>query len=655
MIGKSVFLVCLLLFCSRVFADGKTTAQDKIQALTASVDSFILQDSPNITQLERLEATLQYLNWNNYYEQYGSEGPVRKLLNYCRKHELISGEISCLNGLGVMLRQMGQPAEAEELHLSALTLAKESRDTLAMLISLNNLGVNARRIDDLKKATDYHVEVLDLVEKSSVKTGIVKKSMCIALNSLGNINISLKQYDKAIDIFKQSNKIERSMDSSLGQAINMANIGEAFEQSGRIDSARYYYEQSLLFNQKIGSVLGIALCNNNLGNICLKRHDYDKAISHFMTAIELVRTTGDKYHLAISLESAARAWIARKQYSQAASLLDEAISLSKVINAKILQKEGYQMFSKISNETGKYHEALDYLTLSHQYSDSIFNEENQRHLNEIQTRYETEKKEQQIVLLNKEQELNHQHLRAQRLFLWGLAILSLLVVAVISLLYRQQQIQAKNREVELSQKLLRSQMNPHFLFNSLGAIQHFMMKNDGRKAAFYLSSFSSLMRSILKNSREELITLDEEKQTLENYLNLHKLRLGDKLSYSVSVAEDLDPEMVLLPPMLVQPFVENAIIHGIEKIEGNGFLTISFGKENGWLKITVEDNGPGIQKQKPDEKEHKSYALDIFKERVGTLKKAYGIDCSYRLENLVADDGCSRGARVTVSLTLMNA
>jgi tetratricopeptide (TPR) repeat protein len=647
------FLFFLLTGVSLAYGIGEIRVSDDITRFSSGVDSLLGKDHPDSAGLDLLLKKMQRLNWNEYYEEFEDQGPILKLLDYCRKSQLTSGEIVCINGFGVMYRQIGKPGNASRQHLAALLLSETSHDTMNQMISLNNLGVNSRRVDDLKRATDYHMKVLNLASHFSNQSGTVQKSKCIALNSLGNINISLKQYDKAIKIFKQSNIIERTMNSLVGQAVNLANIGEAFELSGQLDSARIYYQQSLVFNEKAGSVLGIALCNNNLGKIHLKNKQYDQALSYFVNAIQLIRSTGDKYHLVMSLESAASVWIEKKQFQRACKFLDEAIELSKNIDAKIFLKEGYQMLSQISQETGNFHESLDLLTLSHQYSDSIFTEQNQRHLNEIQTKYETEQKEQQIIILNKGHELNLQHMRIQRILLWGLAILSLLVFVVILLLYLHQKTKSRTREIELSQKLLRSQMNPHFIFNSLGAIQHFMLKNDGRKAAFYLSSFSSLMRSILKNSREELITLREEKQTLENYLLLHQLRLGNRLSFEVNIADELDVEETILPPMLIQPFVENAIIHGIEKMEDNGAIVVVFSKESNLLKIIVKDNGKGIDQNPAGTKEnHVSYALQIFKERIANLKKSSGINISYKIGNIVVAEDQNQGTVVTVLLPL---
>lgn len=650
---KYFFIFFIVVHVSLTYGNKNNKESNNIIRFAESVDSITLAKKQDTAKLDFLLKKMQRLNWSIYFELYQEQGPIKKLKDYCKKNKLASGEITCLNGFGIMFRQLGKPATAERYHLAALDLSKNSCDTMNMLICFNNLGVNSRRTDNLKKATDYHMEVLNLAKQFTDQSNTIRKSKCIALNSLGNINISLKQYEKAIEIFKQSNALEKSMNSEIGQAVNLANIGEAYELSEQIDSAKYYYEQSLAFNNRAGSVLGIALSNTNLGKIYQKEKQYDKAISFFEQSIKLIRPTGDKYHLIISLESAANIWIEKKIYERASLLLDEAIKLSKEINVKVFLKDGFLMQARISQERGIYHEAFDFLTISHQYSDSVFNEENQRHLTEIETKYETEQKEQQIVLLNKEQELNIQHLRIQRISLWSLAILSLLILVVILLFYSRQKMQSRTREIELSQKLLRSQMNPHFIFNSLGAIQNFMLKNDGRKAAFYLSSFSSLMRSILKNSREELITLQEEKQTIENYLHLHKLRLGENFSFMVTVSDELDVDTIVLPPMLVQPFVENAVHHGIDKTNENGHVSVTFAKDNNQLKITVEDNGRGIDNHSEEKTEnHVSYALQIFKERVATLNKTLGIEIAYSIGNKKLSENLNPGTIVVVKLPL---
>jgi hypothetical protein len=317
------------------------------------------------------------------------------------------------------------------------------------------------------------------------------------------------------------------------------------------------------------------------------------------------------------------------------------------------QKESLKGLYRIARQKENWKEALVYHEKYNLIKDSLQNIDLQERLTNLETRYQTEKKEQQIELLNSENRLKNSRIKYQNLAIWGGGIFFLILSAFAFFIVRQKRNQQLSKQNEIEQKLLRSQMNPHFIFNSLGAIQSFMMKNDGRKAAFYLSSFSSLMRSILKNSREESITLLEEKQTIENYLQLHQLRLGDKFSFNIDISEDLDADNTFLPPMLVQPFVENAILHGIEKLEENGLVSVTFNKDGKYLIINVEDNGPGIEHDTEGQNiKHISYALQIFKERVANLMKSQGIEISHTISNKGLANVKNTGTLVTVKLLL---
>jgi LytS/YehU family sensor histidine kinase len=165
------------------------------------------------------------------------------------------------------------------------------------------------------------------------------------------------------------------------------------------------------------------------------------------------------------------------------------------------------------------------------------------------------------------------------------------------------------------------QLNPHFIFNSLQAIQDFIYGNNEKEASQYLSKFARLMRLTLENSRHENITLKKEIEGLENYLALQKLRLGDKLEYSVTVSDSIDPTFNEIPPMLVQPFVENAVEHGVKMKEGNGLITVDFGMEQNMLIVTITDNGPGFTQRHAESKGHQSLSMQIISERLELFGK----------------------------------
>lgn len=233
-------------------------------------------------------------------------------------------------------------------------------------------------------------------------------------------------------------------------------------------------------------------------------------------------------------------------------------------------------------------------------------------------------------------------------FLEGL-LLVLVFVAYIK--YREKNIKEKNKLLVVEQKLLRSQMNPHFIFNSLTSIQSFIFENNPIEAGSYLSKFSELIRSILYNSREEYISLEKEIKTLENYLEIQQLRYNNKFDYTIEVDPGIDIEMLAVPPMLAQPFIENSIEHGIKNIEVRGMITIKFSLLDESISLIIEDNGIGMEASKKlkDKKaqEHKSLAIIITKERMEILnKRRKRKSCSMQIKDITGDKGKVVGTRV---------
>ncbi len=238
---------------------------------------------------------------------------------------------------------------------------------------------------------------------------------------------------------------------------------------------------------------------------------------------------------------------------------------------------------------------------------------------------------------------------------WFYSLEGLLIVLIIIsyIKYREKKINEKNKLLLLEQKLLRSQMNPHFIFNSLTSIQSFIFENNLIEAGSYLSKFSELIRSILYNSREEFIPLEKEINTLENYLNIQQLRYNNKFDYEIEVDHELDPELHAVPPMLAQPFIENSVEHGIRHLEGRGTISVKFQLAKESIILIIEDNGIGMEASgkihSEKAREHKSLALIITQERIGVLNKGkrnkpYGM----HIEDRVGADESIEGTRVTL-------
>ena len=290
--------------------------------------------------------------------------------------------------------------------------------------------------------------------------------------------------------------------------------------------------------------------------------------------------------------------------------------------------------------------------------DSIQQAKNKQVLISQNLSLELEQKDEQIGLLLENEklkedkftlELSQQSAENQsKLYvIYGMAggIIILLIAALMVIKSNRERSKA-NMLLEL--KSLRTQMNPHFIFNSLNSVNSFISKNGSRSANKYLSRFSQLMRAVLENSKHDFVSLESELRILELYIELEHLRFQDKFDYSFQVAGDIDAETLQIPPMLVQPYIENSVWHGLRYLENKGKLSVSVIKENNSLCWTIEDNGIGrkaSQQMKTDnQKLGNSTGMKNIEQRLNILNKMNSTAMTTEVEDL------DQGTRVTIRI-----
>ncbi len=242
---------------------------------------------------------------------------------------------------------------------------------------------------------------------------------------------------------------------------------------------------------------------------------------------------------------------------------------------------------------------------------------------------------------------------------WWFYLLVVLFIGFVLwmiILYRVRELKLQHKAAELEQRFLRAQMNPHFIFNSLGAIQSFIFKNEPLEAATYLSNFSELVRLILDNSRQDLIPIETEIKTLKHYLDLQLLRFGEKFDYELEVDEELENRRLFIPPMLAQPFIENSIEHAFAGMKEKGLLRLCFRYQNNNFQLICEDNGMGIEasmkRKKEKVKKHQSLATKITRERIKVLNKVYLSKIYLEIQDLEKMDEEKRGTRVVITIPI---
>jgi hypothetical protein len=305
-----------------------------------------------------------------------------------------------------------------------------------------------------------------------------------------------------------------------------------------------------------------------------------------------------------------------------------------------------------NKEAGNHKLALEHLRNYADLSDSVTKLQRIELLAEINGRYENDKKAHEVNLLKQENKLKDLRIKQNRFLIFGVSGVSLLVWMIIMMMVRQRRFRARQNALALEQTLLRSQMNPHFIFNTLTNIQSFIVRKETALSLQYLDNFSSLIEKILDSSGKKVTPLASEIETISNYFKLQQLRFGNKLNFDIKVNEDLDPLAVMLPPMMIQPLIENAIEHGIKPKAGEGRVEVRFNIEGISLKIEVEDNGVGRQFKKegeePGKSQHAGLALVILKERLDALKTG-----SFEIQDLQDVHGNGYGTISRLILPLM--
>lgn len=234
------------------------------------------------------------------------------------------------------------------------------------------------------------------------------------------------------------------------------------------------------------------------------------------------------------------------------------------------------------------------------------------------------------------------------------------LVLIWAFFQRQKKIKenARYELVKMEQKLFRLQMNPHFVFNALLAIQGFMYMNKPREAGRYLTAFAKLIRHTLYGSSEEFITLDKEIEALQYYLELQRLRFSEKFDFVIHVDDELIPESTEIPPLMIQPFLENAIEHGLQHKKKQGKLKLDISIKDDCLMVEVEDNGIGREKamkmQKKKGKLHKSMGLEIISKRMESMNKITLRKIQLEIIDLHGSDGAATGTRVRIYIPYKN-
>jgi len=636
-----------LLFVIAIFKSFSLAGQTNKDIFEQKIDSIVTAKSK--TYLE-IEGVLGRKKQDTVLMRYFLKESV------ARKYTV--GQIFAYNQLGTKYRNLAQYVKAIKLHEIALNIATEADNLEFTVYSLNMLGVVYRRSDAIKTALDYNQKALELAESVTNRSKGLKRSINVSLNSIGNIYQALEQYNLAIENYRLSLKLEEELGNRLGLAINHQNIGESLESQGKLEEALRSYQISLAYNNEINSDKGRVICNNSIAQIYIKQDRPKEALALLEPSLLLSEELGDNYFTAFVEINIGWAKMKLNNFDKAEPHILKGLYLAKTHNMPRVISMGYKFMSELESLRGDYKKSLDYYRRAIKFDDEISSARNLRYVNDVIIRYQTDKKTNEIENLKKDNEIAHLKLKKNNAAFLISGVALLLLTAILYVLYRQHQLNNERKLLTLEQKMLRSQMNPHFLFNSLNSIKLYIINNEKKNAVHYLNKFSKLVRKILEASSLKEISLADELETAELYMNIENIRFSNKINFSLTIDRSVDVEQVKIPSLILQPFLENALWHGLSSKDGEKIIKMHVSKiQDEFIKISIIDNGIGraaserIKENKVLKR--KSLGVNITKERLANFSKDYLNSFNVEFVDLFDDNKNAIGTEVVLTIPII--
>jgi len=548
------------------------------------------------------------------------------------------------------------------------TLAKQLGFDKGIALANINYAILETGEGNLRNSADYYMQAIALSEKIGFTRG-----MSISYNNIGENYFKLKEYGRAREYTLKARDLNRSIGEKRGEAINYEQLGSiAFEQK-QYDQAYADWKEGFNLADVADDPNLMALYNINFGKFYIATGQVRRAFDFLQMADSLASERSELLTLIQCAKASALGFDKLNENQKAIASLKKGLALSRELGHRAEESELYNLLATQYEKTGKPDSGIIYLRMHNKLRDTILSDRNFAHLAFIQTQYETKLKDRENAELKAIQKTQDKKLSEKNLLLIASSVALVLALLSSLLLYRSFQHKKRTLALEKQQKLseynqqlaemevrsLRSQMNPHFLFNSLNSIRNYIIKNESQLASNYLASFAALMRKILDASQMSNLAIEEEIEMLRLYLDLEKMRFSDKFTYLIETDPDLDTSNIHIPTMVIQPFIENAIWHGLlPKENQEGLLRIKFyenPKNPDEIVCEVVDNGIGrkaSEAMKSNLKKHSSKGIRITSERLKRLSKL-PIEEPIEFIDLLDEMGESAGTRVILHLPVL--
>ncbi len=519
-----------------------------------------------------------------------------------------------LNFFGRYSFRTGFYFESVDYFNSCIEIAKKQKIEVLVPWSYLSLSNLYSTIGDVKEYQNSLYKLLDAA-KSDEDSAFLK----IGYYLLGtSYTEKVRNYHKADSLLKNCLDLALIRNDSNYAALSLANLGWNSYIEKKYDDGLKFYERSLSYSLPAELHDHAANAFGNIGTIYRDMSETEKALKNYQKSIDYALIVNDLYNLQ---------WV----YNDMSELFLRKRDTSNAFKTYVLFKR---------------------------YSDEQIKKSSSQGLTDARIRYEADTR-------NKELELLSLRLRNHKLLIYGSSGLFILSLAIFILILSRANINNKRRISEMNHKIaevtqanLRQQMNPHFIFNTLNSIQYYMYQHDKLATNNYLNKFSSLMRKVLENSRHTSVPLSDELDALKLYLDLEIIRFKDKFTYTITIDEEIDTLLYKVPTMLIQPYVENSICHGLIPAENKGSIKIDLKLKDEYISCTIEDNGIGREaamiKKSKCENNHNSLGTQIVASRLDLVNALYGTTLKTIYTDLRNVSGESEGTRVEIQIPILS-
>jgi sensor histidine kinase YesM len=533
--------------------------------------------------------------------------------------------------------------------------AKRSDSRIELALSFHNESKIHAHFGDLEVAVEKELLALQFAEKYNLSY----------YESVFNRTIS--NYSLEVQNSKESkNYIRKALDISKKlydqRSIALCEISQGgiliFDQS--FSEGIALLEVAIKKLERYKDAENIGKGHEYLGNAYEKTNKSTEALTSFERAIKYYESIGNRDKMGDVFNAIGEVYLKQKLFAQAELYLNKSIEIRTQQSENNKIYTSYRVLSDLYAQTGKKDASFLYLKKYVDFIELNSTFKNSQKIASLTQKNSSESRERLLELQGEtlEKELKEKKIlqfQSDRRF-YGIIftiIILLLGGIIVTIMLRQNKIKQEQRDAEMTQSLLRSQMNPHFIFNAMSVIQSYIYSNTPDIASKFLVNFSRLIRLILENSHKEFIPLEVEEEILTKYLNTQKLRFENRFNFKIKIEEELRLKRVMIPPMITQPFIENAIEHGQLNTISNGLITIYMRQTNGLLDITISDNGVGRTKayKIKKNKNHKSMAITITRERIEILNRKYKGKGSLSIKDFNLEE--KTGTQVNISLPIV--